>query len=215
MQIASLNSNLNIGGATGSIQVPQITKDTDLSKIKFKNVNELQSALMQKYDFLPTTVSGNKDFSVQISPKLLQKAIRDPETMKWLDENLAEHQSFSIPFLTNNSIMTHHITFYNDKGDISSIGWGPAKEGDGPGLSPSEELQKLLEKLKEKREKAAQEEARFEKIREEKAAREEALKSGGDDFIEVYGQTSEQVAKNFAQEFANLASQNALLNLKV
>lgn len=214
MQIASLNSNLNIGGATGSIQVPQITKDTDLSKIKFKNVSELQSALMQKYDFYPSSKMSGISESIQISPKLLQKAIKDPKTLKWLDENLAAEPQ-AARYIASRSNATHRVAFYNDEGDISSMSWGPAKKSEGAKISPSEELQKLLEKLKEKREKAAEEEAKLEKIRDEKAAREEALKTSDDDFIEVRGETSEQVAKNFAQEFANLASENTLLNLKV
>lgn len=189
--------------------VVSASKETNKTQKSFESVNEVVQYISQKYGVYRAdkTIEGIPD-SINVSPAFLQKALKDPEKMQWLEENLEAMQTLDTSrFMGTLTNVSYSI---DSEGNITMITSGSS---DPDGKIAKENAKR---KAEEKREKERLEQKRLEEQKEEQKQLEELGQKAINGTIKTSFQLSFSAGsvKTLQTEFANALQSGISLDMK-
>ncbi len=197
---AALGAKLISYYETDDMVATTITNDSK----KPQTLEELQEELKQKYGFNQAGKSiEGIPASISVSPAFLQEALKNPEKMQWLEENLAAMQSLNTGMFAGT--LTQVSYSIDAKGEITMITSGSS---DPDGRIARENAAR---KQEEKRLQEKQEQKRLEKQKEFEESLKISQEQKQDNIFSVSGLNMQTIQEKFQE---SLQGQNRL-NLEI
>ena len=172
-----------------------------------KTLAELQEELKQKYgvNAANKTIEGIPA-SISVSPAFLQEALKNPEKMQWLEENLEAMQHLNTGMFAGT--LTSVSYSIDDKGEITMITSGTS-DPDGRIARENAERRQEEKRLKEKQEKKQLEE---QKAFEESLQKAQEANPQGDLHFTLSGTNMQIIQGKLQESLLNMQKKFRLWN---